>query len=49
MKGNNYMRKMPKQINDKKSPAQMAQRQRMQTRISFLQKFSEPIRVTVAS
>jgi hypothetical protein len=49
MNGKNYIRKRPKQINDQKSPAQLAQRQRMQTVISFLQKFSDPIRFTFAS
>lgn len=49
MNGKNYIRQRPKRINDKKSPAQLAQRQRMQVMISFLRKFSEPIRFTFAS
>ncbi len=49
MNGKNYIRKRPKHINDQKSPAQLAQRQRMQMVIGFLQKFSEPIRFTFAS
>ncbi len=49
MNGKNYIRKRPIHINDQKSSAQLAQRQRMQTVIGFLQKFSEPIRFAFAS
>ncbi len=49
MNGKYYIRSKPAQYKDKKSPAQLAQRQRLQVMNSFLRAFREPIRVTFAS
>ncbi len=49
MKGNIYFRQKPEKYNDRKSPAQLAQRQRLQVVNSFLRPFREIIRLTFAS
>jgi hypothetical protein len=49
MHGRNYVRTKPEQYRDKKSPAQLAQRQRLQTVISFLRPFKDVLRITFAS
>ncbi len=49
MHGKTYVRTKPSQYRDKKSPAQLAQRQRLKVMSSFLRAFREPLRVTFAS
>lgn len=49
MNGKNYVRTKPSQYRDKKSPAQLAQRQRLQVISKFLTLFREPLRVTFAA
>ncbi len=49
MHGKSYVRTKPSQYRDKKSPAQLAQRQRLQVINSFLRAFREPLRVTFAA
>ncbi len=47
--GKTYIRTKPGSISNPKSPAQLAQRQRMQLMNAFLRKFSDPIRLTFAA
>lgn len=48
MNGRSYVRSKPARYRDSKSPAQMAQRQRLQTVNRFLKAFREPLRITFA-
>ncbi len=47
--GQGRVRSLPDRYNDKKSPAQMAQRQRMKMVLEFLKPFSRLLRITFAS
>lgn len=47
--GKGYVRTRPAQYRDKKSPAQLAQRQRLQVMNGFLRSFREALRVTFAA
>ncbi len=49
MNGSSYVRTRPAKYRDRKSPAQLAQRQRMQVVISFLRSFRDLVRVTFAA
>ncbi|TAJ13727.1 hypothetical protein DMA11_07655 [Marinilabiliaceae bacterium JC017] len=49
MFGNTYVRTRPGKYRDRKSPAQLAQRQKMQLVTTFLRPFKELLRITFAS
>ncbi|TAJ00329.1 hypothetical protein DMA11_24855, partial [Marinilabiliaceae bacterium JC017] len=48
MYGRSYVRSKPSQYRDKKSPAQLAQRQKFQLILNFLRPFKDLIRITFA-